>query len=55
MAIVRSLATGKPQNGTNWVLGIGGAESNVAVGLARLGNSVRWVSALGQDAFGDLV
>ncbi len=29
-----------------------GAESNVAIGLARLGHVVRWLSALGDDPFG---
>lgn len=29
-----------------------GAESNVAIGLAKLGHSVGWFSKLGQDAFG---
>lgn len=31
---------------------IGGAESNVAIGLARLGHEVGWFSKLGQDEFG---
>jgi 2-dehydro-3-deoxygluconokinase len=31
---------------------IGGAESNCAIGLARLGYSVSWVSRLGRDPFG---
>jgi 2-dehydro-3-deoxygluconokinase len=31
---------------------IGGAESNCAIGLARLGHSVCWVSRLGPDPFG---
>jgi|SRR3984957_9687851 len=31
---------------------IGGAESNCAIGLARLGYSVAWVSRLGCDPFG---
>jgi 2-dehydro-3-deoxygluconokinase len=31
---------------------IGGAESNCAIGLARLGYSVAWVSRLGRDPFG---
>ncbi len=31
---------------------VAGAESNVAVGLARLGLSVGWVSRLGDDSFG---
>jgi 2-dehydro-3-deoxygluconokinase len=34
---------------------IGGAESNCAIGLARLGHSVCWVSRLGRDPFGDRV
>ncbi|GGX57616.1 carbohydrate kinase [Streptomyces minutiscleroticus] len=33
--------------------GIGGAESNVACGLAAAGHSVRWVGRVGADAFGD--
>ncbi|MBX9360837.1 sugar kinase [Streptomyces sp. WAC04114] len=33
--------------------GIGGAESNVACVLAAAGHSVRWVSAVGADGFGD--
>ena len=31
---------------------VGGAETNVAIGLARLGLSVAWVSRLGADSFG---
>ncbi len=31
---------------------IGGAESNFAIGLARLGHSVCWVSRVGRDPFG---
>lgn len=31
----------------------GGAESNVAIGLSRLGHRSRWISRLGQDEFGD--
>lgn len=34
---------------------IGGAESNCAIGLARLGHSVCWVSRLGRDPFGSRV
>jgi 2-dehydro-3-deoxygluconokinase len=36
-------------------LRIAGAESNFAIGLARLGVPVRWISRLGCDRFGDLV
>ncbi|WP_027092326.1 sugar kinase [Cohnella thermotolerans] len=34
---------------------LAGAESNVAIGLSRLGLSVRWISRLGADPFGDFV
>lgn len=34
---------------------IGGAESNVAIGLQRLGHSVGWFSKLGNDPFGRFV
>ncbi len=33
--------------------GAGGAESNVACALARLGHAVRWISRVGADPFGD--
>jgi len=36
-------------------IGIGGAESNVAIGLARLGVDSTWISRLGADAFGALI
>ena len=36
-------------------VGIGGAESNVAIGLARLGVPCTWISRVGADSFGDLV
>jgi sugar/nucleoside kinase (ribokinase family) len=32
---------------------VGGAESNTAIGLARLGCRTSWISALGADPFGD--
>jgi 2-dehydro-3-deoxygluconokinase len=31
----------------------GGAESNLAIGLSRLGHKSRWISRLGEDEFGD--
>jgi 2-dehydro-3-deoxygluconokinase len=34
---------------------IAGAESNVSIGLARLGRKVRWISRLGADPFGDII
>lgn len=42
-------------SGASYSLSFGGAESNVAIGLARLGHGVAWVSALGTDQFGDMI
>jgi 2-dehydro-3-deoxygluconokinase len=36
-------------------LSVAGTESNVAIGLARLGHAVRWVGRVGDDEFGQLV
>lgn len=36
-------------------MAMGGAESNVAIGLARLGHAVRWVGRLGDDEVGEYV
>lgn len=36
-------------------LGIGGAESNVAIGAARLGTSTAWVGRVGNDELGRLI
>ncbi len=55
MAMVRTKNPGKPLNNDACTLALGGAESNVAIGLARLGYRVRWISALGADAFGDMI
>jgi 2-dehydro-3-deoxygluconokinase len=41
--------------GLRLTLRIAGAESNFAVGLARLGVAARWVSRLGRDSFGDMI
>jgi 2-dehydro-3-deoxygluconokinase len=36
-------------------LSIAGAESNVAIGLTRLGHSARWIGVRGADELGELV
>jgi 2-dehydro-3-deoxygluconokinase len=41
--------------GLRLMLRIAGAESNFAVGLARLGVPARWVSRLGRDPFGEMI
>jgi 2-dehydro-3-deoxygluconokinase len=42
-------------DGSSYRLRVGGAESNLAVALTRLGVGVTWFSRLGADPFGDLV
>ncbi|WP_249714984.1 sugar kinase [Rhizomonospora bruguierae] len=41
--------------GGQLALSIAGAESNVAIGVARLGHSTRWVGRVGGDELGQLV
>ncbi|MFK0190818.1 sugar kinase [Kitasatospora sp. NPDC090308] len=53
MAALR--ATGPIKLGPAMELSVAGAESNVAIGLARLGHRAAWVGAVGDDAFGALV
>jgi 2-dehydro-3-deoxygluconokinase len=55
MALLRPVGTGALAHTTAMHLGVGGAESNVAVALRRLGTEVTWVGRLGDDSFGDLV
>lgn len=55
MGLVRSLAHGKLEHQHQMGLGFGGAESNVAIGLAQFGINVTWISRLGEDSLGDLI
>jgi len=55
MLLVVPSAPGRLRHATDVTLSIGGAESNVAIGLSRLGIAASWVSALGEDEPGDLV
>ena len=48
-------ATAPGSRATEFRRGIGGAESNVAIGLARLGTPATWVGRLGADGTGELV
>jgi len=55
MALLDPVSDGPPGPGAKFRLRIAGAESNVAIGLARLGVPATWVSRLGRDPFGDVV
>lgn len=55
MAMFRAMSEGPITSTTLFEVGWGGAESNVAVGLSRLGVPTTWVSALGDDVFGQTI
>jgi len=52
MVLFTPQAVGSMTYATTFTKTIGGAESNVAIALARLGHHVGWVSLLGKDDFG---
>ncbi|MFB8267622.1 PfkB family carbohydrate kinase [Streptomyces sp. NPDC055955] len=55
MGLLAATDTGYLPHISHMALGIGGAESNVAVALARLGTPVVWTGRLGADSVGDRV
>lgn len=55
MVMVTPEAGGRLASGGRFLLRPGGAESNVAALLARLGHKAAWASALGTDPLGDLI
>ena len=55
MILLDPVEDGPPDLGDLMWLRIAGAESNVAIGLSRLGVPVTWISVLGADVYGDLV
>ncbi|MBY8849208.1 sugar kinase [Saccharothrix longispora] len=55
MAVLVPAEPGPVRAARTWTRAIGGAESNVAIHLHRLGVRSRWVGAVGDDAFGGAV
>lgn len=55
MALLTNEQSGSLSHGPPLSLGIGGAESNVAIALSRLGTPVTWVGRVGTDSLGDLI
>jgi 2-dehydro-3-deoxygluconokinase len=55
MALMSADKPGPLAHASTLSLGIGGAESNVAIGLARLGVPVHWLGRVGDDPLGHLV
>ncbi|WP_431074913.1 sugar kinase [Microbacterium phyllosphaerae] len=55
MALVRTTEIGSLRHADSLAFGIGGAESNVAIGLARLGVPASWLGRVGDDSLGERV
>lgn len=55
MALARTTEIGSLRHAAGLALGIGGAESNVAVGLQRLGVSTSWLGRVGDDPLGERI
>jgi 2-dehydro-3-deoxygluconokinase len=55
MALLASPEIGRLRDMTSLRLSIGGSESNVAIGAARLGQSAAWIGRVGNDEFGQMI
>jgi 2-dehydro-3-deoxygluconokinase len=55
MAVMAPREAGTLRYVTDFKLRIAGAESNTAIGLAKLGHTAGWISALGDDELGEYV
>lgn len=55
IAVLRSRELGSIAHAPDLVIGTGGAEGNVAIGLARLGAPVTWLGRVGDDGLGQRV
>ncbi|CAN5635139.1 sugar kinase [soil metagenome] len=55
MALFRAAEVGSLATESAFTLSIGGADSNVAIGVTRLGVSATWVGRVGRDPLGDRI
>jgi 2-dehydro-3-deoxygluconokinase len=55
MALLQTPRIGLLRHAASLDLTIGGAESNLAIGLSRLGHRVSWIGRVGADEFGALI
>ena len=55
MALVAAPEIGLLRHANTLRLSVGGAESNLAIGLSRLGRRATWIGRVGDDEFGALV
>ncbi|HEY5429626.1 MAG TPA: sugar kinase [Solirubrobacteraceae bacterium] len=55
MGLIVQSEPGSPRNGEPMTFRMGGAESNVAIGVCRLGVPATWIGRVGADPAGDLI
>ncbi|SDI39835.1 2-dehydro-3-deoxygluconokinase [Arthrobacter subterraneus] len=55
MALLKTEGVGPLSHARSLTMGIGGAESNVAIALKRLGVPTAWIGRIGNDSFGQLI
>lgn len=55
MGLVSADTIGPLEYARSFAFSIGGAESNVAIGVSRLGGDATWLGRIGPDATGDLI
>ncbi|HEY6739932.1 MAG TPA: sugar kinase [Actinopolymorphaceae bacterium] len=55
MGLVAASGTGPFRVGSGATISFGGAETNVAIGVSRLGHRAAWFGRLGSDPLGDLI
>jgi 2-dehydro-3-deoxygluconokinase len=55
MGLLVQGAPGVPRNGEPMTFGIGGSESNVAIGVRRLGVPATWIGRVGDDPAGAMI
>src|SRR5690606_16872029 len=55
MAVFTPILPGSMGSANYFSMQFGGAESNLAIGLARLGHNVGWISRVGNDEFGKAI
>jgi 2-dehydro-3-deoxygluconokinase len=55
MGLIVQSEPGSPRNGEPMTFRIGGSESNVAIGIRRLGVPATWIGRVGADPPGDLI
>jgi 2-dehydro-3-deoxygluconokinase len=55
MALLTTPLVGRLRDMTSLQLSVAGAESNVAIGVSRLGHAASWVGRLGDDELGQMI